>query len=109
MYPYYDFIGVEDRWLPTKESLDNAMDGRFDACIVRFSGMSPFLVPWTRGKFLKELKKFTDRRVKEKEVDSEREVTVVGMTQDKLAKIFQGVKMGINDKGREEGTDREPD
>lgn len=58
-YPYWDFIGIEDRWLPSKTSLDKALTGKFDACIVRFANVGQLLVPWTKGKFKRELLKFS--------------------------------------------------
>lgn len=57
-YPYWDFIGMEDRWLPQDESLKKALDGKFDACIVRFLHAGQLLVPWSRKKFRSELVKF---------------------------------------------------
>lgn len=59
-YPYWDFIGCEDRWLPSKESLDKAIGGRFDACIVRFVNVGQLLVPWSKKKFKAELVKFAN-------------------------------------------------
>jgi len=59
-YPYWDFIGIEDRWLPSTESLDKAMGGKFEACIVRFLHAGQLLVPWSRKKFKAELIKFTE-------------------------------------------------
>jgi hypothetical protein len=57
-YPYWDFIGVEDRWLPSIESLDKAMKGKFEACTVRFLHVGQILVPWSKKKFKAELLKF---------------------------------------------------
>lgn len=57
-FPYYDFVGIADKWLPTPESLERALNGKFDACIVIFSNVGPLLVPWTRAKFKRELRKF---------------------------------------------------
>jgi hypothetical protein len=57
-YPYWDFIGIEDRWLPSKESLQKALDNRFEACIVRFANVGQLLVPWTKKKFKAEILKF---------------------------------------------------
>ena len=59
-YPYFDFIGVEDRWLPSSDSLARAMTGDFDACIVRFLHAGQLLVPWTRKKFKAEFAKFVN-------------------------------------------------
>lgn len=57
-YPYWDFIGLEDRWLPSSGSFQKALDGKFDGCIVRFLHAGQLLVPWTKRKFKAELLKF---------------------------------------------------
>lgn len=66
--PHYDFMCISDRWLPTSESLQNAMDGNFDACLVVFSHSGSFLVPWNKEKFKRELNKFRDTIPKEEPV-----------------------------------------
>ena len=58
-YPYWDFIGAEDRWLPTTDSFKKALAGKFDACIVRFLHAGQILVPWSKKKFKAELAKFS--------------------------------------------------
>jgi hypothetical protein len=60
-YPYLDFIGFEDRWLPSTDSFDNALRGKFDACMVKFVNTPQLLVPWSRKKFKDELSKFIDK------------------------------------------------
>lgn len=58
-YPYWEFIGIEDRWLPKRESIEKAMnDGVFDACIVRFVNAGQMLVPWPKKKFKASIMKF---------------------------------------------------
>lgn len=59
-YPHYDLIGIEDRWLPSKESFNKAMNGHFEACIVRFVNVGQLLVPWTKKKFKSALLKFVE-------------------------------------------------
>ena len=59
-YPYWDVIGMEDRWLPTKESFDKAMGGDFEACLVKFMHVGTVLVPWSKKKFKANLLKFAD-------------------------------------------------
>lgn len=59
-YPYWDFIGIEDRWLPTDDSFKKALDGKFEACMVRFLHVGALLVPWTKRKFKAELAKFSE-------------------------------------------------
>lgn len=66
--PYYDFVSVTDRWLPTEESLEKALQGTFEACNVIFSQSGPFIVPWTRSKFKKELAKFIEKQPKQQEL-----------------------------------------
>lgn len=58
--PYYDFISVTDRWLPTEESFNRALDGDFDACYVLFANSGGYVVPWSRTRFKKELSKFIE-------------------------------------------------
>ena len=59
-YPYFDFIGIEDRWLPSAQSLDKALTGKFEACMVRFLHVGQLLVPWSKRKFKSELVKFAE-------------------------------------------------
>lgn len=66
-YPYYDFVGIEDRWLPTKKSLRRAMRQKFDACIVRFDNVGQFLVPLTKEEFKERFRVFSEQREQEKE------------------------------------------
>lgn len=63
--PYYDFISVSDRWLPTDKSLQNAMERKFDACGVLFAHSGTFIVPWSKERFKKELEKFIKKQPEE--------------------------------------------
>lgn len=81
--PYYDFLCISDRWLPTKESLQNALEGNFDACYVSFSSSGSFIVPWNKEIFKAELKKFMDALPKESEIK-----VLIG-DQDQLMKFFK--------------------
>jgi hypothetical protein len=56
--PYYDLISITDRWLPTEDSFQNAMEGTFDACYVIFGASGSFVVPWNKEKFKEEYRKF---------------------------------------------------
>lgn len=60
-YPYYDFVGISDRWLPTKESFEKALEKDFDACLVTFQHIGNQLVPWSKAKFKKEFSNFTKK------------------------------------------------
>lgn len=63
--PYFDFVSVMDRWLPTDDSYEKALNGEFDACWVVFLHSGGFLVPWNKSKFKREYKKFVDLLPKE--------------------------------------------
>lgn len=63
--PYYDFLSISDRWLPTDESFENAKNGKFDACNVIFLNSGAFIVPMSKEEFKKSLEKFIDRLDKE--------------------------------------------
>lgn len=58
--PYYDFVSVTDRWVPTDASFNNAIEGKFDACGVTFATSGSFIVPWNKKRFKKELAKFIE-------------------------------------------------
>ena len=57
--PYYDFLSVSDRWLPSDESYNRALNGKFDACFVLFDRCGSFIVPWPKERFKKEFSKFS--------------------------------------------------
>lgn len=92
-YPYWDFIGIEDRWLPSKESFDKALVGNFEACIVRFVNVGQLLVPWSKRKFKRELMKFAeDYEVKFPKTDSKKEVRIMTLNPDQFKKLTDGTK-----------------
>lgn len=66
-YSYHDYIGAEDRWLPTQKSLRRALRKKFDACIVRFDNIGQFLVPLTKEEFEEKIQAFADSREEEPE------------------------------------------
>lgn len=92
-YPYWDFIGIEDRWIPSKASAENAMNGKFDACFVKFANVGHILVAWPRKKFKAELKKFIEeyekeeKEKKEKETEN-REIRVINLTAEELSNLM---------------------
>lgn len=63
--PYYDFLSISDRWLPTDESFENAKKGKFDACNVVFLNSGGFIVPMSKEKFKKSLEDFIEGSSKE--------------------------------------------
>lgn len=89
-YPHWDFVGVEDRWLPTKDSLEKALNGKFDACIVRFLHVGQLLVPWTKKKFKSEIHKFAEEYETNKtsKEGGRKELKIVNLTPDQLKKIL---------------------
>lgn len=91
-YPYWDFIGIEDRWIPCTESFKRAMKGKFDACIVRFLNVGQLLVPWTREKFKDEIKKFEQEYLTMNPTKKEQELRVLNITPEQLEKIMKDEK-----------------
>jgi len=98
-YPYFDFVGIEDRWLPSKESVEKAIDGKFDACIVRFASVGQLLVPWSRKKFKAEIAKFAEQYEAEKAAkeSEKREIRVITLTPQQLDGIMQTQKPDENE------------
>lgn len=96
-YPYWDFIGIEDRWLPSKESLQKALEGRFEACIVRFANVGQLLVPWTKKKFKSEIQKFGDEYEiahppKETQKVGPQPIRILNLTAEEYKKMIDGSK-----------------
>lgn len=91
-YPYWDFIGIEDRWLPSQESLDKALKGKFEACIVRFLHAGQLLVPWSKKKFKLEIKKFQETYMTDhpQKIDDRRaDVTIMALTPEQFKKQME--------------------
>lgn len=66
--PYWDFLCVGDRWLPSEDSYDRALNGKFDACSVTFNRCGTFVVPLPKEQFKKKLQLFIEGLPKEKEI-----------------------------------------
>jgi len=90
-YPYWDFIGVEDRWLPKEESFQRALDGKFEACIVRFLHAGQLLVPWSKKKFKAELIRFTEEYEAKnpKENSKKAELRIMTITPEQFKKATE--------------------
>lgn len=84
-YPYYNVIGIEDRWLPTKKSFAKAMEGRFEACLVRFTN-GLFTIPWTKKKFKAELLKFAEE-YKANTPEQQKVIKIKTLTPEEYEKI----------------------
>ena len=99
-YPYFDFVGIEDRWIPDKDSFKKALKGKFNGCLVKFNNVGMLLVPWTREKFKQELSAFIEKRegVKPAESTEPKKVTVIKFTPEMLASL---VKAGETEKSDE--------
>lgn len=95
-YPHWDFVGIQDHWLPTKKSQYRALKKQeFDACIVRFLNVGQLLVPWTKKKFKAEIQKFAEEyALKHPKPGSEddKELMVVNLTDEQLAKLMEDAK-----------------
>lgn len=86
-YPYYDFKGFEDRWLPTQRSLQRALKQKFDACIVRFDGIGQFLVPMSKEKFKESYDLFVAEREKPL-LEGDKKVTVIKLTSSDIVNLI---------------------
>lgn len=91
-YPYYDFIGIEDRWLPNEESLEKALRGKFTACLVRFANAGQLLVPWSRKKFKEELQKFADQYEASRPPKEEGQIRILNLTPAQFEEATQTKK-----------------
>lgn len=87
-YPYWDVIGIEDRWLPTKKSFEKALSGRFDACMVRFNNVGHLLVPWSKRKFKEELLKFADAYESARPKKEPRLINIKTITEEEAKRII---------------------
>lgn len=91
-YPHWDFIGLEDRWLPSKGSLEKALRGDFDACIVRFANVGQLLVPWSKRKFKEKLSKFAAEYNQSMPPRTEKDIKVLTLSPDQYNKIVKEEK-----------------
>jgi hypothetical protein len=106
-YPCFDFVGIEDRWIPGRESMEKAMEGKFNASIVKFLNVVPLLVPWNKEKFKKKLKEFIDNLRAEAEKKKEEAAITPGMriiqiTPEQLQELFQNGAEDITDKPKDD-------
>lgn len=107
-YPFHEFVGVEDRWIPNKESMQKAMEGDFEACVVKFLNIVPQLVPWPKEKFKAEISKFVEeyneKKAKEAAEVKQPEMRIIQITPEQLQELFHNGAEDITDK---EGNDEE--
>lgn len=90
-YPYHDFIGIEDAWIPSDEkSFEEAKEGIFNVCMVKFVNIPQLLVPWSKKKFKDKLKAFIDKLHKEDE--NEPEVVALQITPDQLKSLLTKIE-----------------
>lgn len=89
-YPYFDFIGIEDRWLPTDESFKKALKGRFDACIVRFVNVGQLLVPWSKKRFKEKIEEFAKKYEEENpKEDVSKHIKILTLTPKNAEKLME--------------------
>lgn len=90
-YPYYDFVGIEDRWEPDTASFEKALKGKFNASLVKFTNVGHLLTPWNRAKFKSELGAFIKKKEDEKG-DDPKKVTVVKFTPEMIASMVKVIE-----------------
>lgn len=91
-YPYYDFIGIEDRWLPNQQSLDRAMRGKFNCCMVMFQNSGTHMVPWTKEKFKNAIQEFSNIREESKRREDDTamsDMKILKINKDELREMFK--------------------
>ncbi len=90
-YPYFDFIGIEDRWQPSTRSLAKAKTGKFDSCGVRFVNAGYLLVPWSKEKFKERIKQFAEEYEATLPPKTEtKEVRILTLTPGDYKNIIEG-------------------
>lgn len=94
--PYYDFVSVTDRWLPTEDSYENATHGKFDACSVYFAQSGTFVVPWNKEKFKKQMKAFVDKLPTDKK-DDKSQIRIMTFTKEGLQDALNELPDDEND------------
>ena len=77
--------------LPIKDSFHKALEGKFDACMVRFLHAGQLLVPWSKRKFKSELKKFADAYELANPAKNEKvpQVRIMALTADQFKKQME--------------------
>ena len=92
-YPYYDFVGIEDRWLPGRRYLDEARSGSFTGCAVKFANVPQILCPLPKEEFKKRLGDFIENiNIKIKQEDQKSISTMRLLSADEAKKIAQVLK-----------------
>lgn len=93
-YPYWDFIGIEDRWLPNRASIDKAMNDRiFEGCIVRFANAGQMLVPMSRKEFKASISKFIEKyKATQPEQPEQRVVKIKTLSAEEFKRITEDGK-----------------
>jgi hypothetical protein len=93
--PYYDFLSVSDRWLPTEESFQNAKKGIFDACNVIFLNSGGFIVPMSKEEFRESLESFIEgfeienTKPSKKKSKNEAEVKILKVSQKDVLEMLR--------------------
>ena len=87
--PYYDFLSVSDRWLPTDSSFENAKKGIFDACNVLFLNSGAFIVPMSKEEFRESLENFIENYHTDEEVTTKKKKRSGSKSEVKILKLSE--------------------
>ena len=93
-YPYYDFIGIEDRWLPENDGLERARGSDFNACAVKFANIPQLLVPWSRQEFKKNLRDFIEDLAEKKRKERAESVSLVQHLNPEMSEKITSILLG---------------
>lgn len=97
--PYRDFSHVYDMWRPKEGSFENAMEKRFDACIVVFHNRGPFLVAMTKEKFKQHMNSFAEKFQLSEEQKlkamEDKALELQSAIEEELSKKYPGMKLKL--------------
>lgn len=100
-YPFDDFIGIEDRWFPTKKSFQKALKGKFEACMVRFAHVVPCLVPLNKEEFKQSLETFISQ-YEQKQKEKHGEGTIIQMSDNQFEKFMEKISSQDEEEKKDE-------
>lgn len=90
--PYWDFLSIKDRWLPTQASYDRALiEGKFDACQIEFDKCGSYMSPIPKEEFKKRLENFISKI-------PQKELQIFKLSEETLKSILDASKLPKGDK-----------
>lgn len=89
--PYWDFLSIKDRWLPTEKSYLRALEeGKFDACQIEFDKCGSYMSPIPKEEFKKRLENFITKL-------PQKELQIFQLSEEQLKNIIDANKSSKGD------------